>query len=58
MDSDAKPPATGNLQADIRPMRMEARRVFTAAYGNARIWLDRLVADSEVSIASIAIRER
>jgi DNA invertase Pin-like site-specific DNA recombinase len=48
----------GATQADIRPMRIEARRVFSDAYGRARLWLDRLVADPEVSIASIATRER
>jgi hypothetical protein len=48
----------GATQTDIRPMRMEARRAFSAAYRRARLWLDRLVADPEVSIASIATRER
>jgi hypothetical protein len=48
----------GATQADIRPMRIEARRVFSDAYRRARLWLDRLVADPEVSIASIAMRER
>jgi hypothetical protein len=37
---------------------MEARRAFSVAYRRARLWLDRLVADPEVSIASIATRER
>jgi hypothetical protein len=48
----------GATQAEIRPMRMEARRAFSDAYRRARLWLDRLAADPEVSIASIAMRER
>jgi site-specific DNA recombinase len=44
--------------AGIRPMRIEARRAFSAAYRRARLWLDRLIADPNVSIASIAMRER
>jgi hypothetical protein len=35
----------GATQADIRPMRIEARRAFSAAYRRARLWLDRLIAD-------------
>ncbi len=39
-------------------MRMEARRAFTCAYRKARLWLDRLVAEPEISFASIALDER
>jgi ParB-like chromosome segregation protein Spo0J len=35
-------------------MRIEAQRALAAAYGKARSWLDRLVADPTISIASIA----
>jgi site-specific DNA recombinase len=38
-------------------MRIEAQRAFAAAYGRARTWLDRLVADRHLSIASIAASE-
>jgi site-specific DNA recombinase len=47
----------GGGRPDLRPMRMEARRAFAAAYGKARIWLDRLVADPGVSVAAIATHE-
>jgi hypothetical protein len=44
----------GERPPDIRPMRIEAQRALAAAYGKARSWLDRLVADPTISIASIA----
>jgi len=47
----------GDRTMDIRPMRVEAQRAFAAAYGKARSWLDRLVADPAVSVASIAASE-
>ena len=37
---------------------LEARRAFTAAYRKARHWLDRLVAEPVLSVASIALDER
>ncbi len=37
--------ATERSRTDLRPMRLETRRAFMAAYGKARAWLDRLVAD-------------
>ena len=45
-------------QAGVRPMRMEARRAFLGSYRKARLWLDRLVAEPEISVASIAHGER
>ena len=48
----------GVAQPDLRPMRMEARRAFAAASRNARLWLDGLIADRELSVGSIATRER
>jgi hypothetical protein len=48
----------GHAQVGVRPMRVEARRAFMGAYRKARIWLDRLVAEPEVSVASIALDER
>ena len=47
----------GPAQAGVRPMRMEARRAFTSAYRNARLWVDRMIAEPEVSVASIALDE-
>ncbi len=44
--------------SNLRPMRMEARRGFFAAYGKARCWTDRLAADATVSVATIAAEER
>ncbi len=48
----------GAAQAGARPMRVEARRAFMGAYRKARIWLDSLVAEPEVLVASIALAER
>ena len=48
----------GAAQPDVRPMRIEARRAFLAAFRSARLWLDQLVAEPEISVASIAMRER
>ena len=48
----------GPRQVGVRPMRMEARRAFIGSYRKARIWLDRLIADPAISIASIALNER
>ncbi len=48
----------GPAPAGVPPMRMEARRAFTCAYRKARLWLDRLVAEPEISCASIALDER
>ena len=47
----------GPAVAGVRPMRIEARRAFTLAYRSARLWLDRLIAEPEVSVASIAQEE-
>jgi hypothetical protein len=48
----------GSGQDAARPMRMEARRAFIGSYRKARLWVDRLIADPEVSVASIAHSER
>ena len=47
----------GHRASNLRPMRMEARRAFIAAYGKARSWLDHLFADPAASIATIATDE-
>ena len=47
----------GSLQTALRPMRSEARSRFAIGFRNARHWLDQLVSDPAVSIASIAARE-
>jgi site-specific DNA recombinase len=39
-------------------MRIEARRAFASAYRKARLWLDRLVAELDMSTAAIAHGER
>jgi len=44
----------GARQTSIRPMRTEARSRFIAAFCDARAWIDQLVADPSVTIASIA----
>jgi site-specific DNA recombinase len=48
----------GDGPTDIRPMRVEAQRAFVATYRKARSWLDRLVADPNISIAALAASER
>jgi hypothetical protein len=45
-------------RTDIRPMRIEAQRAFVATYRKARSWLDRLVADPNISVATLAASER
>jgi len=45
----------GSAHSDVRPMRMEARRAFAAAYGKASRWLELLTDDSRTSISSIAV---
>jgi site-specific DNA recombinase len=47
----------GAIRSDPRPMRIEARRAIIAAYGKARSWLDQLVADPAISIATLASDE-
>ena len=47
----------GKLASDLQPMRMEARRAFTAAYAKARAWLDRLADDPATSIEELAKSE-
>ena len=44
----------GGSRTDLRPMKVETRRAFFAAYSKARAWLDRLVADPSISIATLA----
>ncbi len=44
----------GASRIDLRPMKVETRRAFTAAYSKARSWLDRLVADPSSSISTLA----
>jgi hypothetical protein len=39
-------------------MRIEARRAFAAAYGNARSWLERLADDAMTTINDLATIER
>jgi len=46
------------VQAGVRPMRLGARRAFIGSYRKARLWLDRLIAGTEMSVASIAHDER
>ena len=48
----------GAFQTALRPMRSEARSRFAVGFRNARRWLDQLVADPAISIASIAAREK
>ena len=48
----------GSRQTALRPMRSEARSRFVVGLRNARQWLDQLVADPAISIASIAEREK
>lgn len=48
----------GAFQTALRPMRIEARSRFAIGFRNARLWLDELVADPAISIASIAAREK
>jgi hypothetical protein len=48
----------GSIQTALRPMRSEARSRFAIGFRNARHWLDQLVADPAISIASIAAREK
>jgi site-specific DNA recombinase len=50
--------ADGSRQTALRPMRSEARSRFAIGFRNARHWLDHLVADPAISIASIAAREK
>ena len=48
----------GAAASDLRPMRIEARRAFAAAYGKARLWLDHLTDDPKTSVQDIANREQ
>lgn len=48
----------GARQTALRPMRSEARSRFATAIHNARHWLNVVVADSRLSIAAIAAREK
>jgi site-specific DNA recombinase len=47
----------GVSRTDLRPMKIETRRAFMAAYSKARFWLDRLVVDPGASTATLANAE-
>jgi len=48
----------GSRQTALRSMRSEARSRFATAICNARHWLNQLIADPAIAIASIAAREK
>jgi site-specific DNA recombinase len=48
----------GEFHSAFRPMRSEARNRFIAGFSKAGCWLDQLLADPGVTIATIATREK